>query len=684
MILSILKRYTRGFSTMMLSVLILGMGISMVPQYVHAQALGVPVGQNIRDNEYIPQADSGSCQTSLKNVASNPIGRLLLCVSLWGVNIFTSVLAWALNWVVDITDTLIEASVLNFADSVKPGGGIRAGWEASRNIANLFFIFLLLYAAAGYMLNLPSIGKGRDYIVKIIIVAIFINFSFSLTSIVIDVSNLAAASIYDAIKGNEEDTTLGDRLYKQLSTFDGVSRALPEDALDRTNKDLDAKELSAKHWKDIEGLTPAGLLISSVGGAAFLAFAIFAFAAGGILLLLRAVMLLFSLVLAPIAFLTAMFPKFDYINEWWTGLINHAVFAPAYLLMMYIALKAVEGGGVLGAGDSVGGSFVTLFNYIIFIGLVVGGVFVAQKLSVMGAGAAGKALEGYAGYLGRGVARNRLTDGLRLQVGKLGEAIQQTGLGRVPIISGISNAAASQSRQLVATRKKELEDQNLSATALENLSESITDPTTAAAAYELLKSKERKGDTIPGRISEGAKTRAQSRQKALGLVRRDLSPEEYIAQAGNLSKDDLEKENNEIFGSHIPQEQRAELLKNFLEGANNNKIKAVLDNNKLRDDFIDALEKNYSVAGLSGEELRVKVDAQLSTEGFDLDPQAIVPGRDKRRAQLEKELNEKTTTALAEKLRGEELFGAAQWVRSPIAGSYLARKGYSAPVKNAA
>ena len=82
-----------------------------------------------------------------------------------------------------------------------PGAAVYEGWKIFRDIANTVFVILILVIiiqqVAGGRLSKYSIGKTLP---KIIILAIVLNVSFYLLSVLVDFSNIIGGSLYDALR----------------------------------------------------------------------------------------------------------------------------------------------------------------------------------------------------------------------------------------------------------------------------------------------------------------------------------------------------------------------------------------------------------------------------------------------------------------------------------------------------
>ena len=75
---------------------------------------------------------------------------------------------------------------------------VEKGWGAVRDVANIFFILMLLYVAIKTVLSL-NVTDNKRLVGVIIIVALLINFSLFTTKVVIDASNILAKIFYNNI-----------------------------------------------------------------------------------------------------------------------------------------------------------------------------------------------------------------------------------------------------------------------------------------------------------------------------------------------------------------------------------------------------------------------------------------------------------------------------------------------------
>ncbi|GAH84046.1 unnamed protein product, partial [marine sediment metagenome] len=68
---------------------------------------------------------------------------------------------------------------------------VKAGWEVTRDFSNMFFILFLVIIAFATILRFEKYGI-KQLLPKIILIALLINFSLVICSVIIDFSNVAA------------------------------------------------------------------------------------------------------------------------------------------------------------------------------------------------------------------------------------------------------------------------------------------------------------------------------------------------------------------------------------------------------------------------------------------------------------------------------------------------------------
>lgn len=350
-------------------------------------------------------------------------------------------------------------------------------WRIVRDFSNIFFILVLLYISFELILGLGGHG-AQKMIIKVIIVALLINFSMLATKIVIDTSNVLALIFYNKITVITKD---GDITVPQQPTIN-------EDLVGVKQKDFStaiAASFDPTQFIDFEkfnetktggwmgtiltNFVPGGIVtgpviervfLSSIGlptSMAILLIAIscvmflmaaYAFFMASIAFMGRLIEFWILIVFSPFAFMSITLPKlesFEYIGwkDWSTRLFSVAFMAPIFMFFMLIISKLIqidpfgritdsqsvftEGGTKSFAGIII----LAILPAIINIGLLLKAIQFAKK----GGGQFGEMITKYgtlaAGAIG-GLALGAATGGAGLlatnTVGKyaLGKAASQT------------------------------------------------------------------------------------------------------------------------------------------------------------------------------------------------------------------------------------------------------------------
>ncbi|MBL4644421.1 MAG: hypothetical protein JKX80_00980 [Candidatus Pacebacteria bacterium] len=318
-------------------------------------------------------------------------------------------------------DEVLNFTIINFPDTfstIEPG--VNAAWAGFRDVSNIVMIAMFVFVAFSVILNSSTYGL-KQFGVRILIVAVLINFSLFFTKAIVDISNITAVQFRKAIQVKNSDGTEA-----------GISAAFMQSS-------GITKDISKSSKATLDGLTEgtsANLgkafvytVITVIFFSALMAVLLY----GLILLVTRMVTLIILMLLSSLAFTAYMIPGMNkQWDSWWQALIKNALFAPLFMMMLWATLNVVQGmtkttkGKVLSFADVLkeDGSWVLIFNMMLVVGLLYASTKIANELSIKGAGfAKGIGMKGFssalrlsgvggalglAGLAGRGVA-GRLT-----------------------------------------------------------------------------------------------------------------------------------------------------------------------------------------------------------------------------------------------------------------------------------
>lgn len=239
-------------------------------------------------------------------------------------------------------DFVIKFTILEVSKNLAANGGIGqsiAGtWETLRDIANMFFIFVLIWTAFKAMFELSFAGLGGA-IKNIIIIALLINFSLFFSKVVIDASNIAALGFYKSIVNQEAPLTTNSFGPNVAATVKGISGGYMNM--------LGIQNFLNADILDAIKTSPNFLLIGFVISAFMLIISVI-FIITSIMFIARFIILIFLMILSPLAFVAYMVPAMKgQFDKWKEALISQSFFAPLFFALTWVVFKIGNGLKVL-------------------------------------------------------------------------------------------------------------------------------------------------------------------------------------------------------------------------------------------------------------------------------------------------------------------------------------------------
>ncbi|MDO9399414.1 MAG: hypothetical protein Q7T79_01885 [bacterium] len=325
--------------------------------------------------------------------------------------ILGSLIAVIINGIGLILIALINILILvcsynGFIDS----SAVSNGWKIVRDLCNMFFILILLIIAFATILRQENYSV-KKLLPKLLLMAILINFSKTICGLIIDCAQVIMLTF--------------------VNGFKEVGRGNLADMLglkDIYNISADAKDVNTLTVLGSYILALIYVLISSVVIATMLA-----------VLVMRMVMLWIYIVLSPLAYLLAAFPAGQsYSQQWWKDFTSNVIVGPVLAFFIWLSFVSAsstaglmaninKGSNVtLATGITEAGSTDNLIKFIISIGMLIGGLMIAQQVG----GAAGKvAGKGMAAIQkGQGWVAKKGKEAL-VERGKIGASLALRGAG---------------------------------------------------------------------------------------------------------------------------------------------------------------------------------------------------------------------------------------------------------------
>ncbi|MGH7141277.1 MAG: type IV secretion system protein [Minisyncoccia bacterium] len=232
---------------------------------------------------------------------------------------------------------------------------LQTGWTLARDVANMLFLFAIVYLAITIIVSANSAGTTHT-LVLIIVMALLVNFSFFLTRVVIDAGNIAAITVYNEIPAppveNESGAAGGGNACAgQQASF----------ICNSGTKDLSSSIMGALNIQNLYGTTPfatwaaakdsltqiATLVMLYIAVAILFAFVGFIFLAVGAKFLVRIVALWLVIIASPVAFAAYALPQTrHWFNQWIWQLLKNSFYPAIFLfLFLFVILFMSQGAG---------------------------------------------------------------------------------------------------------------------------------------------------------------------------------------------------------------------------------------------------------------------------------------------------------------------------------------------------
>ncbi len=257
---------------------------------------------------------------------------------------------------------MVSAYIFNFFISItlyttlyKNNDFITNSWGIVRDLSNIFFILILLYVAIQTILGIGH--ETKKIIVRVIIVALLINFSMFFTKIVIDSSNILALIFYNkiAIEAPASNNSTA-RPYISVSGERDVAGGLVVSFNPTRTLDGNFFEKSKEIWIDGKykgkgnNEVPASIMIALIFiTGVIMSLAIYAFFVASFSFVGRLIELWILIIFAPFAFISSIIPKMsgmEYLgwDAWLHRLIKTAFMAPIFMFFLYLIAKLASAG----------------------------------------------------------------------------------------------------------------------------------------------------------------------------------------------------------------------------------------------------------------------------------------------------------------------------------------------------
>lgn len=225
------------------------------------------------------------------------------------------VLGWFTSAAVTLFEWCINPDYISGPSGLLNKQSVYANWKFIRDFFNLFFILTLLYTAFTIVFQVAK--NYKQTLLSIVLAAMFVNFSFPITRVIIDVTNVPMYYFVNQMMAKEEGKSA-------FGNFLGASKI--QDAL------------IPESYSVATGSTTQ-LLVAIVMLFMFM-IALLVFS---VLMVVRLVAIVMLLIFSSVGFAASVIPGMqEYGDKWWKSLWQYSLFGPTSMLMMLIATRFFE------------------------------------------------------------------------------------------------------------------------------------------------------------------------------------------------------------------------------------------------------------------------------------------------------------------------------------------------------
>lgn len=520
---------------------------------------------------------------------------------------------------------------------------VKEGWTITRDFANMFFILILLAIALSYIL-FPSF-QAKQVLPKFFMVAFLINFSLPVAGLFLDASNVFTSHFIG-------QTTASSG---QISTTIASNISL--------TKTLDFDFLKQGQTIKLETITFINYIFSII----FMAIAIFTFLAMSFMMLIRLGYIYILLILLPLALLAHIWPSTQgKFGMWSSKFLQWTFFPPVATFFIYLSMKTYQSFLTqdllnFALDVSAKGIMQRFYEFIVIIMLLLGSLYAAQSMSITGAGASMKMLEGAGkairGSLTRGVKRGAAYYGAE-RAGKVTDKAAALA-SKIPIVGGY----AARPIQRMAPKMKAVAEERGELTAAEK------------AAWEKMSSKQRldyykntakinssKASNLAKMLSEKGDLKVEKDDTATLALRKQAHADAVKVGNKDAAKA-IEKSDYRVFEDNLAKKEKSfvdgkdpdsgktseELRSAYYQGFKPGDVKTITDDMLKDGKFMNNM---IQYGKISGEHLRTAFKESMNNflEAYDKSLESITGGMDEgARTQFVKDnqrvLSWQTTTA---------------------------------------
>src|SRR3989344_3474652 len=256
---------------------------------------------------------------------SGLLGFQIFNVEELAARIFGSVISWIVSiegFFLWILSKLLFALVRYNGFATAPA--VQIGWTIVRDVANMFFVVVLLAVAIGTILRVESYNFKR-LLPKIIIMAVLVNFSLVIAGLILDAAQVVMLSFVAA--------------FAPVANSGGLSGEANLVNL------LNIQDIMQFNAQNTEGTSFWGALVTALLAVILMAIALMVIVVMLVIFLIRIIMIWMLLVLSPMAFVLMAFPQGQrYASQWWQKFSQYVIVGPVLAFFLWLTFAIINPG----------------------------------------------------------------------------------------------------------------------------------------------------------------------------------------------------------------------------------------------------------------------------------------------------------------------------------------------------
>jgi hypothetical protein len=324
----------------------------------------------------------GSLVSALNGIAGDFLSKWILSPIAYFIQKLTALLMGLFGVLLNY---ILQYTIVDMKSNLGQLTGINTAWKVIRDLMNIVFIFILVYEGIKLIIGQGDTAFIKRFITGIVLASLLINFSLFFTKVLIDASNILTIGMYNSMVRDADYKPTDPDYFWQTGLSNKVMQALGVQGI------FDPSALNIPQ----NGADSYSQLTANAMSAVLFLIIAFVFFAVAVLFVVRYIVLVILLALSPVAYMGFLPGIKEYSSRWWNSFMGQLIFAPLFMIMMWVVLIMVQSMGI-GASPASGwttaftdklngGSLNLMLQFAVIIGLVIAALVTSKSYATKGA-----------------------------------------------------------------------------------------------------------------------------------------------------------------------------------------------------------------------------------------------------------------------------------------------------------